>query len=73
MLNIAGWLCAIGAGIGAVYGLEAGKYLEEKVAKSQLEANFWAGCHRFAWGAALGWVVFACARGYGGRHCATLI
>ena len=33
-----------------------------------LAANaVYGGFHRFAWSLAIGWVVFACCRGYGGR------
>ena len=32
------------------------------------EVNYiYGGFHRLAWGVALGWVVFACCRGYGGE------
>ena len=34
---------------------------------SLAENAIYGGFHRFAWSVAIGWVVFACCRGYGGK------
>ena len=34
---------------------------------SLAENAIYGAFHRFAWSVAIGWVVFACCRGYGGR------
>jgi len=34
---------------------------------SNFEASVYQGFSRLSWGLAIGWIIFACARGYGGR------
>ena len=57
---------ATGIGIGVIYGLETTEFLETGQEKTQIEANFYAGFHRFFWAVALSWIVFSCSKGYGG-------
>ena len=39
---------------------------EDYVELSLAEHSVYGGFHRFAWSVAIGWVIFACCRGYGG-------
>jgi len=59
------WLTAIGTGVGVVYGIDMSPIITQDFYSTTASA-FYGGFHRLAWGLALGWVVFACSRGYGG-------
>jgi len=64
-LNILCWAAAFVTGYMVIYGLNlpavsAGEPL------SKVASYIYGGFHRMAWGCAVGWVVFACCRGYGG-------
>ena len=64
LVAIWGWLVAFGTGFAVIYGLNFPKLGEQPLSEA---ANIiYGGFHRLAWAMAVGWVVFACARGYGG-------
>ena len=63
---MAGWIAAFVTGWIVVYGVDYTDYYNEGDEKTRLEHAFYVGFYRLAWGAALGWLTFACARGYGG-------
>ena len=46
--------------------LDAMKVPEKEL--SLAASAVYGGFHRFAWAVAIGWVVFACCRGYGGQQ-----
>ena len=67
-LNIILWIVAFGIGCAVVYGLDLPSrlaFLHPKTL-SKAENVAYLGLHRLAWGLAVGWLVFACCRGYGG-------
>ncbi len=50
-----------------MYGLDANEYIvagEEPSLASRVIFNTF---HRIGWGLALGWLIFACFHGYGGK------
>ena len=61
------WLCAFGIGYAVVYGLDIPSHMDENTAPSKFINAFYGGFHRTAWGIALGWLIFACCKGYGGN------
>ena len=63
-----GWIIAFVTGILIVYGLDIPKRLFENKPLSMTENIIYGGFHRLAWAIAVGWVIFACSRGYGGNH-----
>ena len=58
------WAAAFATGLAVVYGLNIKIDMEPL---SDGLAAFYGGCHRAAWALALGWLIFACCRGYGGN------
>jgi len=48
-----------------IYGLNLPKINEGNPVSPEVD-YIYGGFHRLAWGMAVGWVVFACCRGYGG-------
>ena len=64
-LNVILWALAFSLGYLVVYGLNLPEiYSGHELSKSA--TYIYGGFHRLAWGLALGWLVFACCRGYGG-------
>ena len=63
-----GWLCAIFTGLAVIYGLYDIRTSNRFFVPSwsTFESAMYLGFHRLAWALALAWVVFACAKGYGG-------
>ncbi len=59
------WVLAFGMGLAVVYGLNVKVGMEPP---SHAVSVIYGGFHRLAWSLALGWVIFACARGYGGKN-----
>ena len=57
------WSSAFATGLAVVYGLNIHQGMG--VISTQVAA-FYGGFHRAAWALALGWVIIACTRGYGG-------
>ena len=64
---ILNWIVTVGVFEAIIFGLVP--YLDEnKVPEIPLGVTISYGAfHRTAWASFLGWVVFACARGYGGK------
>ena len=58
------WAAAFATGLAVVYGLYI--KIDMEPLSDGLSA-FYGGCHRAAWALALGWLIFACCRGYGGN------
>jgi len=63
-LWLAGWVLAIGTGLSVVYGMT--NYQMSYQTYTKAVAVAYGGLHRFAWGLAVSWVIFACVTGYGG-------
>ena len=57
------WAVAFFTGLAVVYGLDINITHETYTNAQNIT---YGGLHRAAWGLALGWVIFACSRGYGG-------
>lgn len=64
---VAGWTLASLIGLSSTYGMVP--YLdEEQVPEISLFIRaLYGSLHRSAWAAVVGWMVFACTHGYGGR------
>lgn len=75
------WAAAFATGLAVMYGLNipqltAGNSNVVTIdqiqpptdALSLAEHSVYGGFHRFAWSVAIGWVIFACCRGYGGTN-----
>ncbi|XP_037067998.1 nose resistant to fluoxetine protein 6-like [Pollicipes pollicipes] len=60
-----GWIVAFAIGISVVYGM-TGYQMPWDPQPSKAVAVTYGGLHRFAWGLAVSWVIFACVTGYGG-------
>lgn len=63
-----GWILSVAIGLAIIYGLIP--YLdEEKVPEIDSAIKITYGSlHRLAWALVVGWVVWACVRGYGGNY-----
>ena len=61
------WLCAFGIGFAVIYGLDLPSAMDPNNSPSKFVNAFYGGFHRAAWGIALGWLIFACCKGYGGE------
>ncbi|XP_052090838.1 nose resistant to fluoxetine protein 6-like [Mytilus californianus] len=62
-LNLFGWLIAAVSACAVLYGV----YDDVNGSRESREvSSFYITVHRTVWGAAVGWVIFACAHGYGG-------
>ena len=61
------WILVSGTGFAVIYGLNLPQVLFHGKQLSKAESAAYGGIHRLAWGVAVGWVVFACCRGYGGN------
>ncbi len=63
-----GWILAFITGLAVVYGANYSAFLKSGEEKTQVEHVMYSGFHRFCWGLACAWVVFACVKGYGGKE-----
>ncbi|CAG2247223.1 unnamed protein product [Mytilus edulis] len=64
-LNLFGWLIAGVSACAVLYGV----YEDVNGGRESREiSSFYITVHRTVWGAAVAWVIFACAHGYGGNH-----
>ncbi|CAC5402097.1 unnamed protein product [Mytilus coruscus] len=62
-LNLFGWLIATVSACAVLYGV----YDDVNGSRESRDvSSFYITVHRTVWGAAVGWVIFACAHGYGG-------
>ena len=52
-----------------VYGVNFTAYYNDQDLKSSAENIVYSGLHKYVWGLSCGWVIFACAKGYGGTYC----
>ena len=58
------WLIAAVCACAVLYGI----YDDVNNGRESREvSSFYIAVHRTVWGAAIGWVIFACAQGYGGK------
>lgn len=67
-MNLLLWACCLATTTAVTFGLYSARSHTTFVspAYSVFEAACYNGLAKLAWGAALGWVAFACARGHGG-------
>lgn len=70
-LNVACWLASVAVGLAFVVGLYdargANTFSGEVYHPPVAASVFYNGFGKAAWAVALGWVVFACVKGYGGE------
>lgn len=67
VVALAGWMCATVICLSVLYGLYDTEAHGVKVLSRDVSALYNA-TSRTAWGVGLGWLVFACCTGYGGKH-----
>uniref|UniRef100_A0A0P4VZY1 Uncharacterized protein n=1 Tax=Scylla olivacea TaxID=85551 RepID=A0A0P4VZY1_SCYOL len=61
-----GWTLAAITGLLVVFGMYSYNHFVSPTPYELMSRLTYGGLHRLAWGAALGWLVFACHNGYGG-------
>ena len=61
---------AFAVGYIVIYGLNVPEFAVNGPSKAAI--YIYGGFHRLAWAMAVGWVVFACCRGYGGKFVSIL-
>ena len=70
LVNVWLWLVSFAIGVLVVYGLTLpDRSAEDGITMLPMDPwpnALYAGFHRLGWSLALGWVIFACCRGYGG-------
>ena len=66
------WITAFGIGIGVVYGLDVPNHIQCKNFTALGDAIY-GGFYKLAWALAVGWVIFACCRGYGGKKIVNFV
>ena len=62
-----GWVLAACGALGVCYGVNFAAFMNDGDEKSSVENAFYMGFHKLVWGMSLGWVIFACAKGFGGK------
>lgn len=67
ILVAVGWFLATAVGLAVLYGLLP--YLSEEIVPeiNPVVSVAYGSLHRLAWATAVGWVIFACIHGYGGK------
>jgi peptidoglycan/LPS O-acetylase OafA/YrhL len=61
---MAGWCISTGTAFAIIFGIKP--WFDMGAEIPNLDAAFYAGFHRFAWGVVISWVIIACTQGYGG-------
>ena len=69
-INIIIWAAAFVLGYLVIYGLNLPEVNNFQALQplSKAAVYMYGGLHRLTWGIAVGWVVFACCRGFGGIY-----
>lgn len=67
MVVTVGWMASIATGLSVLYGLLP--YLDETAVPEMNDFTrvAFGAFNRLAWAVAVGWIIFACIKGYGGR------
>lgn len=65
-LNLTLWVVAFATGFACIYGLDSWHIALTGVAPPAFNNAMYGVFQRLGWGAALSWLIFACAKGYGG-------
>jgi hypothetical protein len=68
LFPLVGWLLAAVGGIGVVYGLDFEAFRVRGEEPTRAGHVAYISLHRMVWGICVGWVVFACAKGYAGTR-----
>ena len=61
------WTISLSTLFVVIYGLNMPVLFETGLPPSEATNIFYGGLHRLAWAIALAWVIWACAKGYGGE------
>ena len=62
-----GWVLATAVGLAIIYGLTPYQDARKVPEISPLLKMTYGPLHRTAWSMVIGWIIFACSRGYGGK------
>ena len=65
---VTGWSVASLTGVLVVFGMYSYNQVLNPQSYDVVTQIAYSGLHRLAWGAALGWMVYACHNGYGGMY-----
>jgi len=67
-----GWVLALTLLFVNVYAIDVAEYDRNGEDPSKLSRVMYNSFNRIAWTAGLGWIIFACFHGYGGKNYFTL-
>ena len=62
------WILAFLTGYAVIFGINIPKVLFNNAPLTLTGSAIYGGLHRFAWAIAVGWVIFASCKGYGGNY-----